>query len=161
MSVSLIYLFLLIIIANGAPVMARNVMGDKWNLPVDGGLVFIDNRRLFGDSKTWRGILSALLITGIASGLLGYEIKTGLLIAAAAMSGDLLTSFAKRRMNLPASSMAPLFDQLLESLLPALLVMQMFELNYLSVLLLVIGFIAFDLIFSRLLYKIGLRRRPY
>jgi len=161
MSVLLIHLFVLIVIANGMPIIARKMLGDKWNLPVDGGLVFIDQKRLFGASKTWRGLLSALLVTGLAAVLLGYEISTGLLIAAAAMLGDLLTSFSKRRMNLPASSMAPLFDQLLESLLPALLMMQMFTLNYLSVLLLVTGFVVFDLIFSRLLYKIGLRRRPY
>jgi CDP-2,3-bis-(O-geranylgeranyl)-sn-glycerol synthase len=77
------------------------------------------------------------------------------------MCGDLLTSFIKRRLNMQSSSMAPLFDQLAESLFPALVVANVFSLTPLNIVLLVIAFILFDLLFSQLLHRIGLRRRPY
>ncbi|HEY9200173.1 MAG TPA: CDP-archaeol synthase [Gammaproteobacteria bacterium] len=161
MSLALIHLFVLIVLANGAPILARNLLGNKADYPIDGHLRFIDKRPLFGHSKTWRGLIASLVLTSLLALLLGYALQTGLLIALAAMGGDLLTSFIKRRLNLPSSSMAPLFDQVAESLFPALLVMKVFALTPWSISLLVLAFILFDLLFSRLLYKIGLRRRPY
>jgi len=160
-NLALIHLFVLIILANGAPILARNLFGNKADFPVDGHLCFFDKRPLFGYSKTWRGLIASLLLTSLLAWTLGYTVQTGLLIALAAMCGDLLTSFIKRRLNLPSSSMAPLFDQIAESLFPALVVMDVFALSSLNIILLVLAFILFDLLFSRLLYRIGLRRRPY
>lgn len=161
MSLALIHLFILIILANGAPILAHNLFGDKGDFPVDAHLRLFDKRRLFGHSKTWRGLFASLLLTSLLAWLLGYSIQTGLLIALAAMSGDLLTSFIKRRLNMPSSNMAPLLDQFAESLFPALAVMNVFALTPLNIVLLVLAFILFDLLFSQLLYRIGLRRRPY
>jgi CDP-2,3-bis-(O-geranylgeranyl)-sn-glycerol synthase len=160
-SLALIHLFILIILANGAPILARNLFGNKADFPIDAHLHFFDKRPLFGHSKTWRGLFASLLLTSLLAWLLGYSIQTGLLIALAAMSGDLLTSFIKRRLNMPSSNMAPLLDQFAESLFPALAVMNVFALTPLNIVLLVLAFIMFDLLFSQLLYRIGLRRRPY
>lgn len=161
MNLALIHLFFLIVLANGAPILAHNIFGRKADFPIDGDLCFFDKRPLFGHSKTWRGLIASLLLTSLLAWLLGYAAQTGLMIALAAMCGDLLTSFIKRRLNMPSSSMAPLFDQVAESLFPALMVMQVFALTPLNIALLVLAFIVFDLLFSRLLHWIGLRRRPY
>lgn len=161
MSLALVHLFILIILANGAPILAHNLLGNKADYPIDGNLHFIDKRPLFGRSKTWRGLIASLLLTSLLAWLLGYSIQTGLLIALAAMGGDLLTSFIKRRFNMPSSSMAPMFDQVAESLFPALVVMDIFALTSLNIILLVLAFILFDLLLSQLLHRIGLRRRPY
>lgn len=161
MSLALIHLFVLIILANGAPILARNLLGNKADYPIDCHLHFFDKRPLFGHSKTWRGLFASILLTSLLAWSLGYAVQTGFFIALAAMCGDLLSSFIKRRLNMPSSSMAPLLDQVAESLFPALVVINIFALTPLSIALLVLAFILFDMMFSRLLYKIGLRRRPY
>lgn len=161
MTVELFKLLLLIIIANGAPILLRALLKDNFNLAVDFGKKLPDHQRVFGRSKTWRGILAALIATAIAAWLLGYSPQTGMWVAGYAILGDLFSSFIKRRMALDASSQAPLLDQIPESLLPALMLRQTFHLDALTVLLLVSLFIIVELALSRLLYSWGLRRRPY
>lgn len=161
MTVELFKLLLLIIIANGAPILLCALLKNNFNLAVDFGRKLPDRQRVFGRSKTWRGILAALVATTIGAWLLGYSPQTGMLVAGYAILGDLSSSFIKRRMALDASSQAPLLDQIPESLLPALMLRQTFHLDALAVLLLVSLFIIADLALSRLLYSWGLRRRPY
>lgn len=161
MSVDFLSLLLLIIIANGAPIVTRWLLNDQLDLAVDLKLTLPDKNRLFGASKTWRGILAALFITTIIAWLLNYPVQTGLLIASYAMLGDLTSSFIKRRLLLPPSSKAALLDQVPESLLPALMMMHTFNLGLLSVLLLVLTFIIIELFLSHLLYKWGLRNRSH
>ncbi len=161
MTIELLPLLLLIIIANGAPILIRLLLNDNFNLAVDFGQKLPDKNRLFGSSKTWRGILAALLATTTAAWLLGFDPQTGLLVAVYAMLGDLGSSFIKRRLSMPPSSMALLLDQIPESLLPTLMTMQLFNLDTLSVILLVLIFVIIELILSHILYKWGLRKRPY
>ena len=59
------------------------------------------------------------------------------------------------------SSAAPLLDQVPESFFPAFIMMQIFNLEIFSVILLVIIFIMVELIISRVLYLWGIRKRPY
>ncbi len=161
MTIELLHLLLLIIIANGAPILIRLLLNNGFKLAVDFGQKLPDNKRIFGPSKTWRGIFAALLATTVAAWLLGYSADTGLLVAFYAVVGDLLSSFIKRRLAMPASSMAPLLDQVPESLLPAFMMKQVFNLDIFSVMLLVLIFIITELILSNIFYKWGLRRRPY
>lgn len=158
---SLLLLLLLITIANGAPILARVLLNDVFNLAVDFGSKLSDNNPIFGASKTWRGILAAVFATSAAAWLLSYSPRTGLLIAAFAVAGDLTSSFIKRRLAMKASSMAPLLDQIPESLFPALMMMTAFDLTLLSVFLLVLIFIMVELALSHTLYKWGIRKRPY
>ncbi len=76
---------------------------------IDGGKVWSDGRRIFGDGKTWRGLLGGIL-SGVAIGgvellvqnYVGFSILTGLsviLLAVGALLGDLVKSFFKRRLN--------------------------------------------------------------
>ena len=154
-------LLLLIIIANGAPILARLLLNDGFKLAVDFGQILPDKNRLFGPSKTWRGILAALLATTFATWLTGYSPETGLLIAVYVIIGDLGSSFIKRRLSMPPSSMAPLLDQVPESLLPAFMLKEVFNLDISAVILLVLIFIITELLLSHILYLYGVRRRPY
>lgn len=161
MATEFLKLLLLIIIANGAPILTRVLLCDTFDAAVDFGKKLPDNNAIFGPSKTWRGILAAIFTTTTAAWVLGYSAETGLLIASFAVAGDLTSSFIKRRLSMAPSSMAPLLDQVPESLFPALAVMQVFHLTIWSVFLLVLTFIITELALSHTLYKWGIRKRPY
>jgi len=59
------------------------------------------------------------------------------------------------------SSAAPLLDQVPESFFPAFIMMQIFNLEIYSVMLLVFIFIILELTISHVLYLWGIRKRPY
>ena len=161
MSLDFLQLLLLIIIANGAPILIRVLFVDSFNLAVDFGQKLPDNRPIFGPSKTWRGIFAALAATSATAWLLGYPAETGLLVATYAVLGDLFSSFIKRRLSMQSSSMAPLLDQVPESLLPAFMLKETFNLDISAVILLVLTFVIIELLLSHILYKWGIRNRPY
>lgn len=160
MVLSLIHLLLLILVANGAPILARNLLAPRFNLPLDFHKQY-RNRDLFGPSKTWRGLIASIICTAVTALVLGYSLYIGVAIALAAMTGDVLSSFIKRRLNMPPSSMAPFLDQIPEALLPAVVMHAQFGLDMWSVMILVLGFIALELILSRILYRLGIRKTPY
>lgn len=161
MSTEFLQLLLLIIIANGAPIIIRQLLNDGFAVAVDFGQKLPDGYPVFGQSKTWRGALAALVVTPLAALLLGQSIVTGLLVAAFALLGDLCSSFIKRRLALESSSMAPLLDQVPESLLPAFMLRHIFDLDMVTVLWLVLLFIIIDLVLSHILFRWGVRNRPY
>jgi len=157
----ILQLLLLLIIANGGPILARRLLRRRLAWPVDGGHRFRDGRPLLGEAKTWRGILAALLLSALCAPLLGLSVTWGLLIGASSMAGDLLSSFIKRRLNYPPSSMALGLDQIPESLLPALLAAGELQLGVLDIVLVVVLFFLIELALSRLLFRMGIRKQPY
>jgi len=161
MSINLIHLLLLIIIANGAPIIVRVIMGKCLDFAIDFGYRLPDHNRLFGRSKTWRGAIAAVIFTSIGAIIVGYPASTGAQIAIYAVLGDVLSSFIKRRLGMAASSMAPLLDQVPESFLPAVMLMDTFELDLQSIIILVCVFIVMELILSSIFFKLGIRNRPY
>lgn len=154
-------LLLLVLLANGSPLIARGLLGSALARPLDGGRRFIDGQPLFGSTKTLRGIASALLLTPLASLLLGLGWQLGLLIGLFAMLGDLTSSFIKRRLGMPSSSMALGLDQVPESLFPLLACRFLVDLPALQISLLVALFFISELGLSRLLYRLRLRKHPY
>jgi CDP-2,3-bis-(O-geranylgeranyl)-sn-glycerol synthase len=154
-------LFILLVIANGAPIVARKLLGSISACPLDAGRRLPDGQPLFGDSKTARGIIAALLATVAAGLLLGMSIHIGLTIGAFAMLGDLLSSFIKRRLHKPSGTRFIGLDQVPESLLPLLMLQSQLDLTYTSITLLVIAFVVFDLVMSRILYRLQIRRNPH
>lgn len=74
---------------------------------------------------------------------------TGLVFSLAALLGDSVTSFIKRRLGLVSGGDAPGLDQVLESLLPLLVVQQRLDLALSGILSVVLTFIILDLIFWR------------
>ena len=122
-------LLLMLFAANGAPVLATRVLDGHGAWPVDGGRHWCDGRPLFGPSKTWRGLVMALLAAGSLAPLLGWPVGVGLAIGVGAMAGDLLSSFVKRRLGRPSSSQALGIDQIPEALLPLLAVRETLALD--------------------------------
>src|SRR5579864_770672 len=108
-------LLLLLTIANGAPVIAKRLLGDRLAFPLDGGSRLSDGQPLFGGSKTVRGVVLCVVATSAFARLLGIGYAIGALVAVAAMAGDLLSSFTKRRLHLQPSTMFIGLDQIPES----------------------------------------------
>jgi len=136
-------------------------MGKRLDFAIDCGFRLPDKNPVLGSSKTWRGVIGAIAFTSISGVLLGYPVPTGVQIAIYAVLGDILSSFIKRRLGMAPSSMAPLIDQVPESLLPALMLMDSFELDYQSIIILVCVFIVLELILSLIFFRLGIRKRPY
>ncbi|NNM00555.1 MAG: CDP-archaeol synthase [Gammaproteobacteria bacterium] len=151
----------LVIVANGAPVVVRNLVSDRWAWPVDAGHSLPDGHRLFGASKTWRGIISACLAAAVTAPLLGLPALTGLAAGALAMLGDLSASFAKRRLAYPSSAHSPLLDSLPEILVPAIALRGTLALSWLEVLIAAVVFHVLVHVASPLLYRLHIRRRPW
>lgn len=154
-------LLALIMVANSAPVIARDALGGRWAAAVDGGLTLRDGRPLFGASKTWRGLLAALAASCAFAPLLGLGWLTGLAAGALAMAGDLLASFTKRRLGLAPSSRAPLLDTVPEALLPGLGLKAVLGLAWTDVLLLCVLFTAIVALASPVLFRLHIRKRPW
>ena len=92
--------------------------------PIDLGRNFSDGRRLFGDGKTYRGLVAGIL-AGVIIGLLqiqaqavfsltylpAHTLLSVSLLAVGALLGDLCKSFFKRRFGKERGSKWPLADQ--------------------------------------------------
>lgn len=154
-------LLLLLITANGAPIIARTVFGRHWSGPLDRGGVLADGARVLGDSKTARGLLAAVIGTTALAQLFGLGWQIGAVIGALAMLGDLLSSFVKRRLALPSGTSAPGLDHVPESLIPLLACRTSLELSLLDIALLTVAFMLADLLLSRVLYRLGFGGHPY
>jgi len=154
-------LLLLLVVANGAPIIAKNVFGRRFAFPVDGYVSLADGQRLFGPTKTIRGILLSVVATLVCASLLGLDWHIGLIIGSAAMLGDLCSSFIKRRVKKPPTSMALGVDQIPESLFPMLACKHLLSLSLLDIVSVVVAFFIVELLLSRLLYKLHIRDKPY
>lgn len=156
-----LYLLLLILVANGVPLLVGRVFNDRYNCPVDFGKHLSDGYPLFGHSKTWRGIFAAVLITSIIATALGLPSYIGAMVGLFSMLGDLLSSFFKRRLAIEPSGMFTGVDQIPESLLPALAVMAILQLHWIDVLMIVMSFVLLNRILSIALFKLHIREEPY
>ena len=100
-----IYLYLPAYFANASPV----VLGG--GEPLDRGLKWRDGRPILGSHKTIRGTFAGIAI-GTLLGILQLNALGGFLQATGAITGDLVFSFIKRRMNMEPGESLPLADQL-------------------------------------------------
>ena len=151
----------LVFVANGAPVLAHRILGGWAAFPLDFRARFIDGAPLLGPSKTIRGVFISIIATSLAAPLLGLGWPVGALAAAAAMAGDLLSSFIKRRLKLPPQSMAPGLDQAPECLLPLLVCKNALGLSVADVLLATLLFWICVAGLSRALFSLKIREKPY
>jgi CDP-2,3-bis-(O-geranylgeranyl)-sn-glycerol synthase len=154
-------LLVLLALANGTPVLAKKVLGGRFAHPLDGNAVFLDRRPLFGRSKTIRGVALAVLAATLGAPLIGLEWQIGVVVGSLAMAGDLVSSFVKRRLDLPPSSRASGLDQVPEALFPLLGCRDLLSLTIADIGAGVALFFIGDVVASRLLYAIRLRDRPY
>jgi len=151
----------LLLLANGAPVLAKKLCRRRFAHPLDSGLMFRDGQPVLGPSKTFRGVAAAVLATAAASPVFGVNPAVGAQVASAAMTGDLVSSFLKRRLNLPPSGQALGLDQIPESLFPMLACRRALSLSAADVALGVAIFFGGELVLSRLLFRVHLRDVPY
>ncbi len=109
-------------VANMAPVIASQIPGlNRWQTPIDLGYSW-RGKRIFGDSKTWRGLVVGVIFA-LLVGLFQYRFiassaeSTGfILIATGAMGlgallGDAVESFFKRRLGKNSGESWFPFDQ--------------------------------------------------
>jgi len=151
----------LLILANGSPVLAKSMFGRRFSYPLDAGHIMSDGRPLFGPSKTIRGIVASVVVTSIGAALIGQSLAIGALVGVTAMLGDLISSFIKRRLGLPASSRATFLDQVPECLLPLLVCSYFVPLSGPDIALTMAIFVVGDIILSPLLYSARIRDEPY
>ncbi len=148
-------------LANGVPVIAKKILGQWCAWPLDGGVNFLDGRPCLGASKTLRGVVLGIVASSAGAPLVGVSWTIGLRAGAAAMAGDLLSSFLKRRLGRPSSSRASGLDQVPESLFPFLACLGALPLTVLDIAVGVAVFFVGEILLSRLLFKLRLRDRPY
>jgi CDP-2,3-bis-(O-geranylgeranyl)-sn-glycerol synthase len=151
----------LLTVANTTPLIAKRILGDRCDRPIDNGLAFLDGRPLFGRSKTIRGLALSVLMTSATALLIGVELKIGFLVGLLAMIGDLFSSFLKRRLNVPPSGRAFGLDQVPESLLPLLVCRRPLLLTGWEIAIVSVVFFVGEVLLSRLFYRLHLRDRPY
>lgn len=145
---------LLVAVANGAPVLAHSIFGNRFRWLVDGGIKFFDQRPLLGHSKTIRGLIAAVLATALAAVALGLPLRVGVLVAVWAMVGDMLSSFIKRRFGMAPSHTALGLDEGLESLFPLLAIRSQLGLSLPAVLVTVVAFIVAHTVWSQTVNRI-------
>lgn len=160
-SAGIVQALILLLVANGAPVLMNNLLGCRYAWPVDNGLKLADGRSLFGNAKTWRGLGAAAGMAGVAAILLGIEARVGILFGGLAMTGDLLSSFIKRRLGREESTRARGLDTVPESLLPVWLLRESLGLGFIDIVLIIGLFFMAEEWLSPLLYKWHIRKRPY
>ncbi|RPH42181.1 MAG: CDP-archaeol synthase [Desulfobulbaceae bacterium] len=105
---------------NLLPPLACILRGQRFNWPLDCGISWFDRQPLFGNHKTFPGLLASLLGGTAVFPLLDVAWHVAGTAALLAMLGDLLSSFIKRRLALPCGKNVVILDQLFESLLPTL-----------------------------------------
>jgi CDP-2,3-bis-(O-geranylgeranyl)-sn-glycerol synthase len=158
MDTSALHLLVFIIVANASPIMLSRLLGKRLNYPMDFNFILADGFPLLGATKTWRGILAALIITPMFSWIYSYPIMVGIKIALASMLGDMLSSFVKRRLKKPSSTRVLFLDQLPECLLPLLLMQKEFHLSWQMVIIISALFLMIEILLSKVIHKLNIKR---
>ncbi len=151
----------LLLVANGAPILADCLLRKKLSIALDAGLLFVDGQPIFGASKSVRGIVASIVATTGAALVIGQSPAIGLLVGAVAMIGDLASSFLKRRLRQAATSRLSGFDHIPEALLPALVLAAISDLAPTDAIVIAAIFVLLATIISPLLHTFGIRKQPY
>jgi hypothetical protein len=86
----LIGVLLLLVVANGSPVLAAKLLKHRVDVPLDHGHKLSDGQPVFGSAKTIRGLLVSICSTSIVALILGFEWSVGVIVSAGAMAGDVV-----------------------------------------------------------------------
>ena len=154
-------LLLLMLLANGSPVVVRAWLGDRLDWPLDGGIVLEDGRPLLGSSKTVIGAVTAITTSAVLAPWLGLPWYIGALVGLSSMVGDAASSFVKRRRGLQPGAMAIGLDQVPESLLAMLACKPLLDLGWEQIVVLTLLFTIANLGISRMTALAGLDHHPH
>ena len=146
---------------NGAPILLAKLAGNRFDCPIDGNQLFFDGKPVLGSSKTFRGLISALLMSILLGSIFTIPLLTSLLFGMLSMAGDLTSSFIKRRMGLASSSMALGLDQIPESLFPLLGCKVLLGISMEQIVFVVLIFFVMELVLSWILFLFKIRKTPY
>lgn len=153
-------------IANMAPVLAaRMPVLKQWNAPIDGGTEYRGSR-LFGANKTWRGLISGVVIASLVGAVIHrfalYDVPVWIytLMGAGALMGDAIESFFKRQAGVkPGQSWFP-FDQT-DYIIGGLLTTLPFGyIDGLQVAVILVIYFGLHLLLSYVAFLIGFKERP-
>ena len=109
-------------LANMTPPIANKIpLLNQWKTPLDLGKSW-RNKRLLGDNKTWRGLVSGIVVGAVAAVIISKlntntvitiaPLFVGVLLGFGALAGDAVESFLKRRLGYkPGQPWFP-FDQI-------------------------------------------------
>ena len=159
--IAALQVLLVITAANAAPVLVSLIMGRRPAQPVDCGYRLADGQRLFGESKSFRGIAAAVAAAALTGLALGLPPAACALAGLLAMAGDLVSSFAKRRLALAPSSRFLGLDQGPEALLPLGALIPLAGLPPWGALMGALLFIVLGPPLSWLLFQAGIRGQPH
>lgn len=168
-------------IANASPVIAAKLpILKRFDQPIDFGFKF-RSKRIFGAHKTWRGLISGILMAvlivflqqklwangyvdlldGEPMGYLGHSAwLLGFLFGFGALAGDFIESFAKRQIGIESGKSWFPFDQtdyIIGGCLAVALLIQLSAIYYLLVLVVWFGM---HLLFSYIGYTLKLKNQP-
>lgn len=167
--------------ANMVPILVVKIpVISRWNAPLDFGASF-RGKRVFGDHKTWRGliagIVAATLILWLQQYLVGHvswiadntsqidylalpTLILGPLFAIGALGGDAIESFFKRQRNVaPGQGWFP-FDQLDYIIGGAIATAPFVALSLVQYAWLVFLWLIVHLVASAIGYLLGLKEKP-
>ena len=147
-----IKILIFLLLANFLPPFAKVIMGNRFDAPLDGGSVWTDGRRILGSHKTIRGCLFSLIGCALVSPLFGFSIHIGLSASVLVLTGDLLTSFIKRRLDHEPGRVDLVLDQFLEGFLPTIFIIHQQNLSWWRVASIMLLFIPLTYLGSRFWY---------
>ncbi len=167
-------------IANATPVLGG---GGK---PIDGGGLFRDGRRILGDGKTIRGFIVGVFfgtLTGIGQFLaapylrpilalfvtitpemdyvLSISIPAALLLSLGALTGDVVGSFIKRRVNVKSGDPSPFLDQVGFILMALIFAFPLMAPSPNFVIILILTTLGIHWLSNALGYLLGFKKNPW
>ncbi|MDF1537739.1 MAG: CDP-2,3-bis-(O-geranylgeranyl)-sn-glycerol synthase [Candidatus Thorarchaeota archaeon] len=167
-------------IANSMPVLFGG------GRPIDNGRVFRDGRRILGDGKTIRGFVVGVFLgtmTGIGQSIaapylkpllenyvvvtpsmehvLYMSIPAAFLLSLGALTGDVIGSFLKRRIDIKSGNPSLVLDQLGFILVGLILASPILQPDAVYVIILVVTTLGIHWISNAVGYLLGLKKNPW
>ncbi|MFW9926335.1 MAG: CDP-2,3-bis-(O-geranylgeranyl)-sn-glycerol synthase [Candidatus Thorarchaeota archaeon] len=167
-------------IANATPVLGGG------GRPIDGGRVFRDGNRILGDGKSVRGFIVGVFfgtlvgvgqfiaapylrpilaqfvtVTPEMDSVLFISIPAAFLLSFGALTGDLVGSFIKRRVNVKSGDPSPFLDQLGFIIMALIFVFPLMVPDSIFVITLILTTLGIHWLSNALGYLLGLKKNPW
>lgn len=167
-------------IANAVPVLGGG------GRPIDGGAYFRDGNRLLGDGKTIRGFVLGVVfgtlvgvlqflvaphlrpllelfvtVTSEMDYVLSMQVPAAFLMSLGALTGDLVGSFIKRRVNVRSGDPSPVLDQIGFIVMALIFAAPVLRPEPVYVIVLILITLAIHWISNAVGYLLGLKKNPW
>lgn len=167
-------------IANATPVLGGG------GRPIDGGRNFRDGRRILGNGKTIRGFIVGVffgtlagigqyfaapylrpilaqfvMITPEMDYILSISIPVAFLLSLGALTGDVIGSFIKRRVNVKSGNPSPFLDQIGFIIMALIFALPLMIPSPIFVMILILTTLGIHWFSNALGYLLGLKKNPW